>query len=128
VGHAEAEATTAEGDAEGSAVRAKGMAEADSIKARAEALAENQDAVIGQELAEHWPEIVEAAAKPFGEIDQMIVLNGAEGLSSVLAQALSQVSPASSWSGPCCTAPPPLRRCRCIGERLVGEGQGGGRR
>jgi uncharacterized membrane protein YqiK len=90
VGTAEADATKAKGDATGSAVRAAGMAEADSIKARAEALAENQDAVIGQQLAERWPEIVEAAAKPFGDIDQMIVLNGAEGLSGVLAQALSQ--------------------------------------
>ena len=66
------------------------MAEAEAIKARADALAENQDAVIGQQLAENWPAIVEAAAKPFGDIDQMIVLNGATGLSDALAQALSQ--------------------------------------
>jgi uncharacterized membrane protein YqiK len=66
------------------------MAEAEAIKARADALAENQDAVIGQQLAENWPAIVEAAAKPFGSVDQMIVLNGAQGLSEVLAQALSQ--------------------------------------
>ncbi len=33
---------------------------------------------------------MEAAAKPFGGIDQLIVLNGAQGLSEVLAQALSQ--------------------------------------
>ena len=71
-------------------MRAKGMAEAEAIKARADALAENQDAVIGQQLAEKWPEIVEAAAKPFGDIDQMIVLNGAQGLSDALAQAMSQ--------------------------------------
>lgn len=70
-------------------MRAKGTAEAEAIKARADALAENQDAVIGQQLAEKWPEIVEAVAKPFG-IDQMIVLNGAQGLSEALAQALSQ--------------------------------------
>src|SRR5437867_269871 len=89
-GDAEASATQAKGLAEGEAVRAKGMAVAESIKARADALAENQDAVIGQQLAEKWPEIVEAAAKPFGDIDQMIVLNGAEGLSQTLAQALSQ--------------------------------------
>ncbi|MDQ6798129.1 MAG: flotillin family protein, partial [Actinomycetota bacterium] len=56
----------------------------------ADALAENQEAVIGQQLAEKWPEIVEAAAKPFGDIDQMIVLNGAQGLSEALAQAMSQ--------------------------------------
>ena len=83
-------ATQAKGMAEGEAVRAKGMAEAEAIKARADALAENQDAVIGQQLAEQWPAIVEAAAKPFGDIDQMIVLNGAQGLSDALAQALSQ--------------------------------------
>src|SRR5919206_3370946 len=90
VGEAEAYATEAKGKAEGEAVRAKGMAEAEAIKARADALAENQDAVIGQQLAEKWPDIVEAAAKPFGDIDQMIVLNGATGLSEALAQALSQ--------------------------------------
>jgi uncharacterized membrane protein YqiK len=66
------------------------MAEAEAIKARADALAENQDAVIGQQLAEQWPAIVEAAAKPFGAVDQMIVLNGAQGLSEALAAALSQ--------------------------------------
>jgi len=66
------------------------MAEAEAIKARAEALAGHQDAVIGQELAQRWPEIVEAAAKPFGNIDQLIVLNGAQGISEALAQALSQ--------------------------------------
>jgi flotillin len=90
VGQAEADATRAKGSAEGEAVRARGMAEADAIKARADALAENQDAVIGQQLAERWPQIVEAAAKPFGDIDQLIVLNGAKGLSDALAQALSQ--------------------------------------
>jgi len=90
VGQAEADATQAKGVAEGEAVRAKGMAEAEAIKARADALSENQDAVIGQQLAENWPAIVEAAAKPFGDIDQMIVLNGAQGLSDTLAQALSQ--------------------------------------
>jgi uncharacterized membrane protein YqiK len=90
IGLAEADATRARGTAEGEAVRAKGMAEADAIKARADALAQNQDAVIGQQLAENWPQIVEAAAKPFGTIDQLVVLNGAQGLSEALAQALSQ--------------------------------------
>jgi flotillin len=90
IGEAEAAATSAKGKAEGEAVRAKGMAEAEAIQARADALAENQDAVIGQQLAEQWPAIVEAAAKPFGAVDQMIVLNGAQGLSEALAQALSQ--------------------------------------
>jgi flotillin len=90
IGEAEAAATAAKGRAEGEAVQARGMAEAEAIKARADALAENQDAVIGQQLAEQWPAIVEAAAKPFASVDQMIVLNGAQGLSEALAAALSQ--------------------------------------
>jgi len=90
MGEAEADASRAKGLADGEAIKARGTAEADAIKARADALAENQDAVIGQQLAEQWPEIVEAAAKPFGAVDQMIVLNGAQGLSEALAQALSQ--------------------------------------
>jgi flotillin len=90
IGEAEAAATQAKGLAQGEAVRATGLAEAEAIKARADALASNQDAVIGQQLAENWPAIVEAAAKPFGAIDQLIVLNGAQGLSETLAQALSQ--------------------------------------
>src|SRR5256884_1496405 len=90
VGEAEAAANLARGRADGEAIRARGMADADSIKARAEALAGHQEAVIGQQLAEKWPQIVEAAAKPFGDIDQLIVLNGAQGISAALAQALSQ--------------------------------------
>ncbi len=94
MGEAEASATRAKGVAEGAAVRAKGTAEAEAIRARADALAEDQDAVIGQQLAEKWPEIVEAAAKPFGSIDQMIVLNGAQGLSEALS---ARGSRACSW-------------------------------
>src|SRR5262245_66493245 len=90
LGEADATATQARGRAEGEAIRARGMAEAEAIKARAEALAGHQEAVIGQQLAEKWPQIVEAAAKPFGDIDQLIVLNGAQGISDALAQALSQ--------------------------------------
>jgi uncharacterized membrane protein YqiK len=90
IGDAEASATQAKGLAEGEAVKARGLAEADAIEARAAALAQNQEAVIGQELAEHWPQIVEAAAKAIGGIDQMIVLNGAQGISDLLAQTLSQ--------------------------------------
>ncbi len=90
IGDAEASATQAKGLAEGEAIKARGLAEADSLEARAAALAQNQEAVIGQQLAEHWPQIVEAAAKAIGGIDQMIVLNGAQGVSDLLAQTLSQ--------------------------------------
>jgi flotillin len=90
IGEAEAAATQAKGIAEGNAIKAKLMAEADAIRARAEALATNQEAVIGQQLAEKWPAIVEAAAKAFDNVDQMIVLNGADGVTDVMAKVLAQ--------------------------------------
>jgi uncharacterized membrane protein YqiK len=77
------------GEAQADATRQKGLAEAEAIKARAEALAENQEAVIAQQLAERWPEIVEAGASVFGNVDNMVVLNGAEGVEDMLAKALT---------------------------------------
>lgn len=85
----EAEATRLLGEAQADAIRQKGLAEADAIKARAAALAENQEAVIAQQLAEKWPEIVEAGARVFGNVDHMVVLNGAEGMEDMLAKALT---------------------------------------
>jgi flotillin len=90
IGDAEASATRAKGVAEGDAINAKGLAEAAAIAARAQALAQNQEAVIGQQLAEQWPKIVEAAAKAYGNVDQMIVLNGAQGMSEMLGQVITQ--------------------------------------
>jgi uncharacterized membrane protein YqiK len=77
------------GEAQADATRQKGLAEAEAIKARAEALAENQEAVIAQQLAERWPEIVEAGAGVFGNVDNMVVLNGAQGVEDMLAKALT---------------------------------------
>ncbi|TDC62810.1 flotillin family protein [Actinomadura sp. GC306] len=85
----EAEATRILGEAEADAIRQKGLAEAEAIKARAEALAKNTDAVIAQQLAEQWPQIVEAGAGVFGNVDNMVVLNGAEGVEDMLAKALT---------------------------------------
>ena len=90
LGIAEAGAIEARGLAEGEAIKAKLMAEAQAIRARAEALATNQEAVIGQQLAENWPAIVEASAKAFSNVDQMIVLNGAAGVSEIMAQVMAQ--------------------------------------
>ena len=86
---AEAEATKINGQAEAESVRVRGLAEAEAIKARADALAENQEAVIAQQLAERWPEIVEAGAGVFGNVDNMVVLNGAQGVEDMLAKALT---------------------------------------
>jgi uncharacterized membrane protein YqiK len=88
-GEAEASAARARGLAEAEAARAKGLAEAAAIKARAQALAENQEAVIAQQLAENWPQIVEAGSKAFGNVEHMVVLNGAEGIEDMLAKALT---------------------------------------
>ena len=88
IGLAEASATRAKGLAEGEAVKAKGLAEADAIKARADALASNQDAVIGQQIAEQLPAIVGEAAKAFSNIDHLTVLNGAEGMGQMFSQVL----------------------------------------
>ncbi|MFI6938091.1 flotillin family protein [Streptomyces sp. NPDC050418] len=88
-GQADAAAAEARGLAAASAVRAKGLAEADAIKARSAALAENQEAVIAQQLAEKWPEIVRAGAGAFDSVDNMVVLNGADGMSDLLAKALT---------------------------------------
>jgi flotillin len=88
-GEAEAKATELTGKAEAEAIKAKGLADAAGIEARAKALAENQDAVIAQQIAENYPQIVKAGAEAFGNIDNLVVLNGAEGVESMLGKVLS---------------------------------------
>ena len=88
-GEAEAAAVQAKGLAAAEATKAQGLAEAEAIKARAAALAENQEAVVAQQLAENWPEIVRAGASAFGNVDNMVVLNGADGMADMLAKALT---------------------------------------
>jgi flotillin len=88
-GNAEAEATKATGDAEAEVIKAKGLAEAAGIKARADALAENQDAVIAQIIAERYPEIVAAGAQAMANVDNMVVLNGGDGVEDLLAKAMT---------------------------------------
>jgi flotillin len=88
-GEAEAAAARARGLAEADAAKARGLAEAQAIQARAEALAQNQEAVIAQQLAENWPEIVRAGAGALGNVDHMVVLNGADGVADLLTKALA---------------------------------------
>lgn len=88
-GEAEASATQAKGLAQAESAKARGLAEAEAIKARAAALAENQEAVVAQQLAENWPQIVEAGASAFGNVEHMVLLNGAEGMSEMFAKALT---------------------------------------
>jgi flotillin len=93
-GIADGEATKAKGEAEGASIRAKGLAEAESIAKRAEALEKEADAVIGQQIAEQLPEIVRAAAESFKYVDNLTVLNGAQGISEIIAQVIGQAGPA----------------------------------
>ncbi len=88
-GEADARATQVTGAAQASAIEARGLAEAAGIKARAEALAENQDAVIAQQIAENYPAIVASGAAALGNIDNLVVLNGAEGMEDLLGKALT---------------------------------------
>jgi hypothetical protein len=45
--------------------------------------------VVAQQLAENWPRIVEAGASAFGNVDQMVLLNGADGMAEMFAKALT---------------------------------------
>jgi uncharacterized membrane protein YqiK len=88
-GLAAAKATEANGLATAKSTEAKGLAEARAIQARSEALAQNQEAVIAQQIAENYPAIVAAGASAFQNIDQFVVLNGAEGVQDALAQIIA---------------------------------------
>jgi flotillin len=88
-GAARANATQLNGAALASAIREKGLAEATGIEARAKALSTNQDAVIAQQFAENYPAIVAAAASSLSNIDNLVVLNGAEGMEDMLAKAMT---------------------------------------
>jgi uncharacterized membrane protein YqiK len=93
-GIAEGEATKAKGEAEGASIRARGLAEAEAIAKRAEALEKEADAVIGQQIAEQLPDIVRAASESFKHVDNLTVLNGAQGISEIIAQVIGQAGPA----------------------------------
>lgn len=97
-GQAEADAIQARGLAEAEATRARMAAEAAGIQLRAEAMSKNQEAVIAQQVAENLPEIVAAAAKPFEHIGQFTVLNGAQGVTSALAEIIQQAGTLTSMA------------------------------
>jgi uncharacterized membrane protein YqiK len=104
---AQAEATRLTGQAEADAIKARGLAEADAVRAhmaaeaagiqqRAEAMSQNQEAVIAQQIAEKLPQIVAAAAAPFEHVDNFTVLNGAQGVTSALAEIIQQAGALTS--------------------------------
>lgn len=97
-GQAEADAIKARGLAEADAVRAQMAAEAAGIQLRSEAMSQNQEAVIAQQIAEKLPQIVAAAAAPFEHIDSFTVLNGAQGVTSALAEIIQQAGALTSMA------------------------------
>ncbi len=89
-GEAQAAAVRAVGDAEASAIKAKGFADAEAIERRAQALSSNSEAVVLQEIAENYPAIVANAARAFENVDNMQVLNGAEGVTEMVTSVIGQ--------------------------------------
>jgi flotillin len=87
-GRAKAAAIQATGEAEAAATAAKLGAEAEGIEKRAAALEKNNEAVIAQTLAEKAPELVRAAAESFRGIDNLTVLNGAEGVTGMAGEVM----------------------------------------
>jgi flotillin len=90
VGEAEASIIKTRGLAEAESMRAKGEAEGAAIAARAAGLAENQDAVINQQYVELLPKIVAEIAGPLGHVQNMTMLNGAEGLTKLISEVIAQ--------------------------------------
>ena len=123
-GIADGEATKAKGEAEGASIRARGLAEAESIAKRAEALEKEADAVIGQQLAEQLPEIVRAAAESFKHVDNLTVLNGAQGISEIIAQVIGQAGPALDMAQGALSRTQKTVQRRQTGGELPGSGSG----
>ncbi|MGI8722689.1 MAG: hypothetical protein ACR2JG_10715 [Geodermatophilaceae bacterium] len=97
---AQAQPTTLRGEAEARATEVNGRALAmfhrgarsrrgGGHRGPAAALASNPDAVIAQQIAEHYPAIVTAGASALSNIDNLVVLNGAEGMEDLLGKALT---------------------------------------
>jgi uncharacterized membrane protein YqiK len=92
MGAAEANATKARLLAEAEGAREKGLAEAAGIEARQEALSENAEGVIAQQIAEQLPAIVAAAAQQYNNVGNLTVFDGAEGLNRGLLSTVGIAS------------------------------------
>ena len=89
---AQAKAVEALGLARAAAAKAEGLAAAEATHAQAEALREQGDAVLAQQVIALLPEIVRAAAEPIGAIDQLTVVStdGASQLTRTVGQVLGE--------------------------------------
>ena len=73
----EAEGIKARGEAEAKAIELKGIAEAEAMDRKAEAMKKYGQAAITQMIVEKLPQIAEAVAKPYEQIDKITIIGGA---------------------------------------------------
>lgn len=85
----EADATRATGKAEAERTQAIGLAEAAAQRAKADAMAANDRAQIELARIEQMPEIARALASGIGS-SNLTILNGAEGVTNMIAGAMQQ--------------------------------------
>ncbi|GGL30839.1 hypothetical protein CWIS_13230 [Cellulomonas sp. A375-1] len=89
---AEAQALEALGLARAAAAKAEGLATAEATKAQAEALREQGEAILAQQVIAVLPEIVKAAADPISAIKQLTVVStdGASAVTKTVGQVLGE--------------------------------------
>ncbi len=92
-GLAQAEATRANGMAEADTAKAKGLAEAEALQKRAEALKEQSEAVVAQQIADKLPEVVAAAATAYSNVGQLTVFDGMNGINNNLLGIIASAGP-----------------------------------
>ncbi|MDR0483363.1 MAG: flotillin family protein [Cellulomonadaceae bacterium] len=93
-GEALAAVRRAAGEAEAYAIEAEGLAKARAQEEQAKALSEHGQAVLMQQLIAALPGVVEAAAKPMGDIDNLTVVStdGASALTRTVSQTVAEGS------------------------------------
>lgn len=88
IGEAEVAIIASRGQAHAEAVQALGLAEAKALREKADALSENGQAVIDQQIANNMPAIAHELASPLSAIDKMVVLDGPEGVAKGVTGAV----------------------------------------
>ena len=95
IGEARAAAIRAQGEAEATSVELRGVAEATAIQKKGEALGENGELVIQQTITDLMPEIAAAVAGPLGQVDNLVVLDGPEGLTKAVTGGIAAAGTAA---------------------------------
>ncbi len=95
IGEARAAAVKAQGEAEANAVELRGVAEATAIQKKGEALGVNGELVIQQTITDLMPEIAAAVAGPLASVDNLVVLDGPEGLTKAVTGGIAAAGTAA---------------------------------